>query len=357
MKKLRFQSSSNMPFRLALQREVQAYLAERGDHRYANWSIVLKGIILSVLSVGCFIFALSTTTAWSFAAAYTLSIVSSMLLAMNTLHDAAHGAFFQNATLNRFLARIVSLPMGIDADIWTRRHVHLHHTYPNIDGYDLDIEPNPFLRQTPFQEWAPQFRFQHRYWPLIAALSLPYLCWYGDWLDWLGKSKLKQYDKQPINTMWFLLCKLGHLGLLLGLPLIFLPSGIISIAGLLLSYMVGLMVASCFLVAMILGTHWAEVEFFKPDGTQILHTWHEHQFLTCCDWEPQPQVLGHLFGGLHLHLTHHLFPTYSHRHYPALTRIVEEQATIHGLPYRCISYSELWQAQQSFLQAMGRKPM
>ncbi|VEB43107.1 Fatty acid desaturase [Chromobacterium violaceum] len=80
---------------------------------------------------------------WTFAPAYIAAIVMAMLLAMNSLHDAAHGALFRSAALNRLLTRAASLPMGIDADIWTRRHVHLHHTYPNVDGYDLDIEPIP----------------------------------------------------------------------------------------------------------------------------------------------------------------------------------------------------------------------
>ncbi|AOZ49025.1 acyl-CoA desaturase [Chromobacterium vaccinii] len=356
MGKLRFQSSAQLPFRIDLQRAAQAYLAERGDHRHADWRVGLKGAALAALSLACYALALRATTAWSFAPAYIAAIVMAMLLAMNTLHDAAHGALFRNARLNQWLTRAASLPMGIDADIWTRRHVHLHHTYPNIDGYDLDIEPNPFLRQTPFQDWAPQFRFQHRYWPLVAALSLPYLCWYGDWLDLLGKSKLRKYDNQPVPVGGFLLSKLGHLVLLLALPWYFLPAGAIGWGGLLLCYLAGLMAASCFLVAMILGTHWAEVEFFRPEGAEMPHTWHEHQFLTCCDWQPRPRALGHLLGGLHLHLTHHLFPAYSHRHYPALARIVEEQARRHGLPYRRIGYQGLWRAQQNFLRGMGRRP-
>ncbi|MBP4044296.1 acyl-CoA desaturase [Chromobacterium violaceum] len=356
MGKLRFRSSAQLPFRVDLQRAAQAYLAERGDHRFADWRVGLKGAALAALSLGCYALALSSTTMWTFAPAYIAAIVLAMLLAMNSLHDAAHGALFRSAALNRLLTRAASLPMGIDADIWTRRHVHLHHTYPNVDGYDLDIEPNPFLRQTPFQDWSPQFRFQHRYWPLVAALSLPYLCWYGDWLDLLGKSKLRQYDSKPIPAAGFLLGKLGHLVLLLALPWYCLPAGTISWGGLLLCYLAGLMMASCFLVAMILGTHWAEVEFFRPEGMEMPHTWHEHQFLTCCDWLPRPQALGHLLGGLHLHLTHHLFPAYSHRHYPALARIVEELACRHGLPYRRIGYQGLWRAQQNFLRAMGRRP-
>ena len=61
-------------------------------------------------------------------------------------------------------------------------------------------------------------------------------------------------------------------------------------------------------------------------------------------------------GGLNLHLTHHLFPTYSHRHYPALAAIVERLAARHGLPYRCLSYGALLGAQYRFLKSMGARP-
>lgn len=357
MSQLRFQSSRQLAFRVALQQAAQDYLATQGRHRYAGVGIAGKAALLGGLSLYCYWLALHATQGWIFAAAYIAAFVLAMLLAMNTLHDAAHGAVFRSAVFNRLLARLTSLPMGVDADIWTRRHVHLHHTYPNVEEYDLDIEPNPFLRQTPFQAWAVQYRWQHRYWPLIAALSLPYLCWYGDWLDCWGKSKLRLRDPRPISTPHFLASKAAHLLLALGLPLWLLHGSAIGWGTVLLCYVVGQMLASCFLVAMILGTHWADVAFFQPgaDG-RLPHTWHEHQFLTCCDWLPAPAWLGGLLGGLHLHLTHHLFPAYSHRHYPALARIVQQQAAAHGLPYRCLSYPQLWRAQQRFLRAMGTKP-
>ena len=357
MSKLRFQSSAELPFRIELQQAAQAYLEQSRDHRFAGAGIWLKAWLLAGLSLACYLLALRADTLWQFAPAYVAAILLAMLLAMNSLHDAAHGAVFRRPWLNRLLSRVTSLPMGIDSDIWIRRHVHLHHTYPNVDGYDLDIEPNPFLRQTPFQDWAPQFRHQHRYWPLIAALSLPYLCWYGDWLDLMGKSKLQLRDAKPVRAPGFLLAKAGHLALVLGLPIWLLHGGGIGWGCVLLCYLLGQMAASCFLVAMILGTHWADVAFFQPgaDG-KLPHTWHEHQFLTCCDWEPRPLALAHLLGGLHLHLTHHLFPSYSHRHYPALARITRQVAQKHGLDYRCLNYPELWQAQQRFLKSMGSRP-
>jgi linoleoyl-CoA desaturase len=237
--------------------------------------------------------------------------------------------------------------------------VHFHHPFANIDRHDLDIGPNPFLRQTPFQRWLPQFRFQHRYWPLIAALSLPYLCWYSDWADRLGRTKI---DARGLRTGWpgwpmFLLAKALHVLLVLAQPMWLLRHHGIGCPMVLAGYLTGQMIASYFLVAMILGTHWAEVDFVKPaaDGT-VPHTWHEHAFVTSCDWESRPRWLGYWLGGLNHHLTHHIFPTYSHRHYPALATIVAELADKHRLRYRVLRYRRLVALQQQFLKAIGQRP-
>ena len=50
-------------------------------------------------------------------------------------------------------------------------------------------------------------------------------------------------------------------------------------------YLGAQLLASCFLVATILGTHWADVAFFEAPADGLLpHTWHEHAFHTAIDW-------------------------------------------------------------------------
>ncbi len=86
----------------------------------------------------------------------------------------------------------------------------------------------------------------------------------------------------------------------------------------------------------------------------MAHDWHLHAFLTSCDWSPRPRWLGFWMGGLNHHLTHHLFPTVSHRHYPALAAMVEEVSARHQLGYRNLNYRQLVASQQQFLKSMGR---
>ncbi|MFC5475108.1 acyl-CoA desaturase [Paraherbaspirillum soli] len=354
---LRFKQAAESAFRQELRQEAQSYLDQRGEHRFGNGWQLVKGAFLAALAGALYWCALHADRPLQFIPAYFGFIFVAMVLAMNLLHDAAHQAVFRSAALNRLLIRIVSIPVGIDPDFWVIRHVHFHHTYANIDGYDLDIEPNPFLRQTPFQRWLPQFRYQHMYWPLIAALSLPYLCWYSDWIDRLGQTKIVAQGSRSGWPSWplFLSAKLVHLCVVLVLPIWLLPN--IGWGQVLACYFLGLMLASCFLVAMILGTHWAEVDFFQaPADGKMPHTWLEHTFHTSCDWAPRPRWLGYWLGGLNYHLTHHLFPTYSHRHYRQLAGIIARLAVKHRLAYRELNYVQLITSQQKFLKAMGGKP-
>lgn len=354
---LRFKPAADLAFRKQLKLEADAYLLAQGQDRFGDYLVFLKAIGLAAAMGTAYAYVLTAQSSAQFIPAYVGFIILAMTLAMNSLHDAAHGAVFKAGYLNRLLMRITSIPVGIDPTYWTIRHVHFHHTYANIEGYDLDTEPNAFLRQTPFQDWHPQYRYQHLYWPIVAALSLPYLCWYSDWADRFGLTKVAGHGKLGGAGAWltFLLTKAAHVSLVLLLPMWALQGAGIGWGQVLGWYVLGQMIASCFLVALILGTHWAEVQFFQPgaDGT-MPHTWYEHTFYTACDWLPRPAWIGYWLGGLNYHLTHHLFPTTSHRHYPELAKIVQRVARQHDLLYRELNYQQLMASQQKFLKAMGQ---
>ncbi|MEX6031810.1 fatty acid desaturase [Providencia hangzhouensis] len=85
--------------------------------------------------------------------------------------------------------------------------------------------------------------------------------------------------------------------------------------------------------------------FTAPEDKQIKHGWYHHNFVTACDWLPTPHYLWRLTGGLNYHLTHHIFPHWHHRHYPALARILAQLAQQYDMPYRCIDYKQLVSAQ------------
>ena len=78
-----------------------------------------------------------------------------------------------------------------------------------------------------------------------------------------------------------------------------------------------------------------------------------HTFATTFDWTPQLHGLGYWLGGINLHLTHHLFPHWHHRHYSALSRIIAQIASQQGLDYQLLTLADLLRLQQQFFTANG----
>lgn len=356
---LSYASESEADFHQALMAAANDYLKQKNDHRYADARLLLKNGLMLAACILFYLFSLRQSNTWLFAGGYFGFMLMAMLLNINAQHDACHHVFFRSRWANRLLGRIVTLPLGIEPDYWRTRHVVYHHIYPNIERYDLDMEENGFLRQTPFQRWFPHMRYQQFYWPLIAALSLPYIAWVFDWSDRLNKTALAEQKLLAGGSGWllFLGSKVLHFTLVLLIPIGIVTQQGIGWPTVLITYLGTQMLASFIVVVLLLGTHWANAHFYRaPNAGKMPHGWYQHNFATACDWNPTPQRLDELFGGLNLHLTHHLFPGWSHRHYPALANIVAKLAAEYQLPYRCIGYQQLFKEQQQFLRQMGQKP-
>lgn len=354
--KLHYSNYAETAFHQRLMSEAEAYLTQKGDHRYANSTLICKNLLLLVLCGLCYLLSLQQVTVWLFALYYFGFVMLAMLANINAQHDACHNVLFRTPLANRIFGRLVTLPLGVDPHYWRVRHVDYHHIYPNMEKYDLDMEENGVFRQTPFQKWYPHMRYQTYYWPFITGLSLPYIAWVFD--DQLGKTSLAADNKTLTGIRGlFLASKILHFTIALILPMYILASVGISWYLVLLVYLLTQMLSSLFVVCLLLGTHWVDPAFYTvPKNNQIEHGWYHQQFTTCCDWYPSPKILNELLGGLNLHLTHHLFPGWSHRHYSALMLIVERLAKEYQLPYRRLSYPELLTSQLKFISKMAQKP-
>lgn len=342
----------------AIMQAAQQYLRAGNDHRFANHWAMGKMIILTVVCLTCYGLSLHQQFGWALFVWYLGFIFSGMLLVINVVHDSSHNAFFRSAWANAVIGRVVSIPLGLDPDCWRVRHVIFHHAHTNISGYDPDIDENGLLRQTPFQRWKPFMRLQHWYWPFIAALTFPWYIWLVDWLDRSGQTRVTTRLALRGWRGWtvFLLSKSLHFMLALLIPAYVLADRF-SFATVVMVYLIGQMVSSLLFVMLIVGTHWAKSQFFEPpEAGKMPHTWYQHVFTTTFDWQARPGWLGYWLGGANLHLTHHLFPNWHHRHYPALSQLIEEVATRFNLDYQKISLTELLLLQQQFLKQMGGKP-
>lgn len=342
----------------ALQSETRALLAECGDHRYADGYMLAKMMVLIVGCLACYTMALNQSHLLLFFVWYLAMIGCAMLLAVNVVHDASHNAFLRGKKANAWLNRLVAVPLGLDPDCWRVRHVRFHHGYTNIEFYDPDTAENGLLRQTPWQRWRPFMRLQRYYWPGIAALTFPWYIWVVDWLDRGGLTPVTRHLAERGSKGWagFLFGKFSHTMFCLVLPVGFMAERF-SVAAILATYLLSQMISSLIFVMLIMGTHWAKghVQLPPKDG-KMSEGRLAHIFSTSFDWTTRPLWLGYWIGGINLHLTHHLFPHWNHRHYPALSRIVEEIAKRQGVGYRRLSLSDLLSLQQHFLERMGKMP-
>jgi len=68
-----------------------------------------------------------------------------------------------------------------------------------------------------------------------------------------------------------------------------------------------------------------------------------------------PLLVTNLWGGMNYQIEHHLFPSVSHVHFPAISKYVEETAKEFNIPYRSLSYLESISQYQQLISEMAPK--
>ncbi|NEJ84006.1 hypothetical protein GR268_47070, partial [Rhizobium leguminosarum] len=66
--------------------------------------------------------------------------------------------------------------------------------------------------------------------------------------------------------------------------------------------------------------------------------WGAHQVRASHNYSADSLLSLHFSGGLNLQIEHHLFPSVSHVHYPAISKIVRETCAEFNLPYTTHSW-------------------
>lgn len=127
----------------------------------------------------------------------------------------------------------------------------------------------------------------------------------------------------------FLFSKGAHFLLALGVPYWLLSEKMsFSILLAIYLYLLCQMFYSLLFVMLIVGTHWAKATFFQTiEQGGIPHSGYQHVFATTFDWHIRPHWVGYWQGGANLHLTHHLFPHWNHRHYRRISKLPVRQQT------------------------------
>jgi len=251
-------------------------------------------------------------------------------------HDALHGALSKNQRVNAFVGLSFEL-MGVSSTMWRTVHNVVHHTYTNVHGVDIDLEPSPFLRLSPHAPHRGWHRFQH--WFAIPAYGLLSMVWIltTDFVNLSGDRIARWRGRNASGREWtrLIATKLIYASWAIVLPFLILPLPWWQIViGMATVHVVGSVLLS--LVFQLAHVVEGPEQPLPGDDGKMDEAWMEHELRTTSNFAPRNRLVGWYVGGLNYQIEHHLFPRVCSVHYPAISRLVEATAKKHDLPYQSI---------------------
>ncbi len=350
---IRFTGKDN-GFRRLLIARVETYLASTG--KGADIAMTLKAAFYAAAMIGFYTAMLTGGSAWWQTGLLAIGYgVSALLLGINIGHDAAHGAVTDDKRIDSAIQRLVFVPIGIDGYLWQMRHLGSHHVFPNVNGCDIDIDENPFLRLSPNHKLKTWQRAQHLFAVPVYMLTLLHSTFWGDFVYLRKRSLANMHNitHSRRDTVLFFTAKLAYLAINIAVPVLVLPFAWWQV---LLGYLVVTAVMSLLFVFLLVGTHFSDAATFPvPDSDGAIATsWAEHAVATSVDWAPESRIATFISGGANAHAAHHLFPRLSHAHSAAVTRIVRETAREFAVPYHETSFPGMVRGHFRHLKALGQ---
>jgi len=346
---------ANNPFSGELRQRVNQYFEEKNKRMTGNLHLYFKAALYTAGFAAVYTWLVFfTPSAW-------LSIFGCVLLGFlaatigfNVMHDGSHGSFSKSKFWNEAATFSLNV-LGGSAYMWKVKHVVIHHTFTNIEGFDEDIDVKPYMRMNIEQQKKSFHKYQHFY--FIFFYSVMYLFWvfYMDYRKYFSK-KIGPIPIEPMK--WYDHCvfwasKIFNMGLFVVLPIIMVGFQPFIIGALIFFVVTGLFISIVFQLA-----HTVEhTEFPVPDkdSGKMEDEWCIHQIKTTANFATRNKLAFWLFGGLNFQIEHHLFPKISHVHYPAISKIVKDVCREFNVQYS--EYKTVWSAIKShilYLKYMGK---
>jgi len=255
-------------------------------------------------------------------------------IGFNVFHDSIHGSFAKSKMVNRLFAFLSCSLLGVSRYFWYQKHNVLHHHYPNVQGWDDDLETRGSLRLSPKQPWSVRYRFQHVFAPLVYSLTTLEWIFIKDFVQYFT-TKMNRYQSIPAMSkydhMEFWASKFAYFLITVVLPLSVLAPGYFLLGFILLHFTLSLTLASIFQLAHVT----ALCAFPEPDSDSGMMNsdWAVHQMYTTANFSTNNSWLTWFSGGLNFQVEHHLFPLVSHVHYPMISKVLIKTAKEFNVPY------------------------
>ncbi len=356
--KLKFSGSDR--FLRELRKRVDAYFERTGRSRRDCPQMYFKTATIMAWFASAYILLLFVVhSLWL---VLPLAVVLGLALAaigFNIQHDGGHRAYSDRKWINKVMALTLDL-MGGSSYLWDWKHNSIHHTYPNVNGQDDDINLGFLGRLSPQQRRFWFHRLQGIYlWLLYGFLAIKWHLvddFYQISTGHIGEHKIPRPKGKDLVI--FIAGKVVFFSLAFVIPMLLHPWWAVLSVYAIAAFVSGVVLSLVFQLAHCVG----EAEFPVPTtdegGTQHIQTeWSVHQVQTTVDFARGNRVLCWFLGGLNFQIEHHLFHKICHVHYPALSKVVEEACREFGIKYN--SHKSFFSAVAShfhWLVEMGRRP-
>lgn len=344
-----------------LEAAVDAYVTPRVEQK-ARRQLHRKAIIIMAWWVLSYLALILFASQWWLIAPLCLSLLLACAAAAFSIsHDGNHGGFSRHQRVNS-LAGLVLDALGGSSFTWKVKHNRAHHTYPNIVGYDDDLDAPPAARFASDQPYKWWYRGQHIYlWLMYCVVTTRWLVWgdfEGIFRNRIGRFNVvppikadigwRRLDNRLTRSVWrftvdgrlklfgrVVAWKLFFGAWALGLPL-YLHSE--HWRAVLVIYAVTMAIFSFLLTITFQLAHCTDEAEFTSEADaksgKFPNAWAEQQVLATVDFCPNNRVLTWFLGGLNFQVIHHLFMRRPHTLYPEIAKIVGEVCARHGLEYK-----------------------
>ena len=325
-------ASQSTLFVTTLNERINSYFKQNNISTKSNINMKLKifiGTSWWLLSYLVIIFL--PLDKWEFFTLYIFHGVGHIYFSFNVGHDALHNAISKNRLVNKFWAYSYDL-LGVNTYMWRFMHHQGHHACLNIDGEDMSLETATLFRLSSHQKRKNIHKYQHLYAFLIYGSYLFYYVFLKDYKYFFSKSNLHLKNINHPLKEWVILFfgKFFYITYMLIIPVYILPY---SWQFVLFTFCITLFIIGIVMSFTFQTTHIIDTTAY-PQSKNEYENHVFHVFETTADYATENPVANWFFGGLNVHVIHHLRSDICHIHYPPLTKIVKATALEFGIKYR-----------------------
>lgn len=284
--------------------------------------IRLKAYVLPLVYFGAYFIAIfNGDKPWLYRGMFILMGLTLVLIYLNLIHEAAHNNVFKkNKKLNKLVLGIFDL-VGANSFMWQKRHIVSHHHYPNVDGWDTDVEQSGPILVFPNVEPKGVQKYQHKLFMFLYPFYLFNWMFLRDFKDFFGKDRVirKVYGEAPTKEkVKMIVYKAFYFFYQIAVPVLFLG---VSFSLAFWAWFFQILIASVFALFVLLPLHpLPDNEFPVPDEMNNLpFSWMRHQLEVTNDLTHNNWFIRNILGNFNFHVAHHLFPNYSYSYYNEIT--------------------------------------